>query len=182
MPSYMQVLQTFANQIPALYTFLMYVSYLIGFIAGIQGLYDITQYRKRRLAGESGFNFIYPLTFGALMIDVGGSASVMSNSIFGDSTGLMTPDAYTTLSQTDQTAAILTLVFACITLIGYYGLVKGLYIFKEQGSPGASREPRLKAAWVHLIGGTLAANGHLFCIVIESSFGMPDFLAAYLPA
>lgn len=126
------------------------LAYLIGFVmvgAGILGL-------MRQRHGDGGIgSAIAALTFGSILASLPAWLDAISMSILGQ-------DSQSSLASVaegrslSQTALILLASYSVVQLVGLFGVIKGLVLFRQS----ADTRDRLGPAFVHTIGGAFCLN------------------------
>lgn len=155
---------------------LFVLAYLIGFVmvgAGLLGL------MRQRHSGEGVGSAIAALTFGSILASLPAWLDTLSMSFLGQDSqaSLASVAAGRSLS---QTALILLASYSVVQLVGLYGVVKGLILFRQS----ADTRDRLGSAFVHTIGGAVCLNLVAIMSAVAKTLGggAGDAINQILPA
>lgn len=172
-----QVITTIASNFPDLHVFLLTSAKLLGFIIGAIGIWELSRYSKLRQEGMSPMSGIYKAMGGSVLMTLPLLMGIGSSTIFGSSDSLRTAVSYTDTGG-DQAKAMLTLLFGFITLYGWYGGLRGMYILTQLGSN--SRDHDASDALVRIAFGAVCANALYATDVIAATLGVENFIRDYL--
>ena len=175
-----EVLQTVATNLAGVHEFVEFVAAFLGVVWIGRGTYRIATYHGNRQSGESVTSGFYNWAAGAALVSFSALMSSQSSTIFGTDEHLRRTMDYTTLPA-NETAALMTVLVAFITLYGYIGIIKGWAIMNALSKAGGGRQNDHIDGLVHLVCGTIAANFTYFTDVIAASVGVNNFLRDYIP-
>lgn len=127
------------------------LAYLIGFAmvgAGVLGL-------MRQRYGDTGVGgAIAALIFGSILASLPAWLDALSMSFLGGNSMASLSSADVSASDADETTLVLLTSYAVVQLVGLFGVIKGLILFRQS----ADTRDRLGPAFVHTIGGAFAIN------------------------
>ncbi len=149
-----QMIVNIANTMPSLLAMFSALSYVLGFILVLKGVYKLKEYGEMRTSMSSQTNLWPPmitLAIGTMLIFFVSTYQVGLQTLFAYSS----PLSYTEGS--DSTEDLVTAVVSIMQVVGVIAFIRGMLLLNGAGSPGA-QPGGIGKGLTFVIGGLLAIN------------------------
>lgn len=182
MPTAATIMQNVANNFTGLHTLLLYISGFMGVCLIVLGIYRYAHYQRTAQQGGSVMGYTWTLLAGSLLVALPETINeVLSQSIFNSDSYARTGLEYQSLPTSTPIAALFTLLVGFITIYGWVGVIKGLYIVHTMSKAGGGRDGEMWNAMTHLLAGCAAANIMYVTDVIAATMGVTNYFRNFVP-
>lgn len=149
-----QMIINIANTMPDLLAMFSAITYVIGFLLVLKGIYKLKEYGEMRTSMSSQTNLWPPLitiTIGTLLIFFISTYQVGLQTLFS----YTSPLAYTEGS--DSAEDLIPAVVSIMQVVGVIAFIRGMLLLNNAGHPGA-QQGGIGKGLAFIIGGLLAIN------------------------
>lgn len=175
-----EVLSSIASNFGGMNQFIRTCAFYGGLLFSTIGIYSLI------MAGRPGSDYSYKggtynCVAGGSLISFDQLLRSQSETVFGTDSYLRTALDYTNVPQSNETAALLTVIVGLLTVYGSIAIVRGWFIIRGLGKPGSGRDHELMDAMVMIIFGTVLVNFLYGTDVIAETLGVDNWIRKYLP-
>lgn len=152
------------------WTPMMVIFYLVGFFVVMGSIVALVKSSKGGHSGQGGYSFsVVGIIIGSIIASLPTWLNTLSYTLFNQpsSSSLVDVGKFAGSGNGPEVAAALAVFFGVVQLVGLYGSVKGLLLFRDSFENREKRGP----AFTHIIGGIIALNLPTFLSMIGVSIG-----------
>lgn len=148
---------------------MMVIFYLVGFFVVMGSIIALVKASKGGHSGQGGYSFaVVGIIIGSIIASLPTWLDSLSYTIFNQpSANALVATSDFAKSNSAEVALALAVFFGVVQLVGLYGSVKGLLLFRDSFENREKRGP----AFTHIIGGIVALNLPTFLSIIGVTVG-----------